>query len=45
MKDALTSWPFLIVAVAGAALIWPDVAGQWLRTLGDLLSLGAYMPR
>jgi hypothetical protein len=43
MSDRRPSWWFVILAVGGAAVIWPDVAWQWVQTVGDLFSLGHYM--
>ena len=45
MNATRPSWWFVILAVVGAAVIWPDVAWQWLSTLANLWSLGAYMQR
>ena len=42
LKDVLRSWPFLILAVAAGAVMWPGVA---TRTLAYLPSLGTLMPR
>ena len=39
----LRSWPFLVIVVGAAAVIWPKELWEWLNTLAQLPSLGNYM--